>query len=189
MLRSSSRTRAGVFRQSRRQPWLIYPLSNAEMVAEMIIGATPNETVTVANPTPPTNIPAAGFTPPSTAATAAPADPTTWGDPHLFSTASSGRPHEGAAYDGYDSVIEATYNNMMAYTTTPNISHPSHPDYAGATVAGMGEDAIGGGGGKDAVYADEELEDDEEDAAEAVREASGTKPRGRPPTKPPARRR
>ena len=32
----------------------------------------------------------------------------------------------------------------------------------------MGEDAIGGDGGNDAVYADEEFEDEEEDAAEAA---------------------
>ena len=92
-----------------------------------------------------------------------------------------GRPHEGAAYDGYDSVIDATYDNMMPYTTMPNVSHPSHPDYAGATVLGVGEDAIGGGSGNDAVYADEDLEDDEEDAAEAAREArdQATRPSGR----------
>ena len=160
--------------------------SNEAAVAGMVIGATPNETVTVANPPPPTNITAAGFTPPSTVAIAAPADPTTWGDPHLFAANSGGRPHEGAPYDGYDSVIKATYNNMMPYTTYPNLAHPSHPDYAGATVAGMGENGppMGDEGEDSFEYADEDLEDEEEEAAEAAREASGDKPRrGRPPNK------
>ena len=89
-------------------------LSNEAMVAGVVIGATPATTVTVANPTPPTNITYAGFTPPSTVAIAAPADHASWGDPHLFAANSGGRPHEAAPYDGYDSVIDATYNNRLA---------------------------------------------------------------------------
>ena len=84
-------------------------------------------------------------------------------------------------YDGYDyGDRRHLQSSMLVYSIDPNIAHPSHPDYAGATVAGVGEDAIGGGGGEDAVYADEEFEDEEEDAAEAAREASWDKPRGRP---------
>ena len=156
--------------------------SNEAAVASMVIGGTPNETVTLANPPPPTNIPAAGFTPPSTIAIAAPADPTSWGDPHLFAANSAGRPHEGTPYDGYDSFIKATYNNMMPYTTTPNITHPSHPDYAGATVTGRGED------GRPWVmkardsfeYASDELEDLEDEEEEAAEGGAGGERRGAP---------
>lgn len=162
------------------------PLSNEEMVSEQVIGADVNTTVTPANPSPPTNIPAAGFTPPSTEAIAAPADPDDWGDPKLFAdssgdTAIGGMAPEGAGYEAYDTVIDANSVDLLEYSSlSPNLVHPSHPDYAGATVLGAGEGQIGGKGGNDAVYADEELEDEEEDAAEAAREASGTKSRGRP---------
>ena len=49
------------------------------MVAEIVIGAMPNETVTVAIVAVRPTYPAAGFTPPSTAATARTADHATLG--------------------------------------------------------------------------------------------------------------
>ena len=154
--------------------------SNAALAAAAVIGADLNDTVTPANPTPPTNISYAGFTPPATTAIAA----GTPGDPKLFAANSGGMAHEGTGYESYDTVIDANTVDLLVYNISPNIAHPSHPAYSGATVLGAGEAAIGGKGGEDAVYADEELEDEEEDAAEAAKEANADKPRrGRPPNK------
>ena len=152
--------------------------SNEQAVAQMVIGADVNDTVTPANPTPPTNIPAAGFTPPSTKAIAAPADPDDWGDPKPFADSSGdsaigGMEPEGAGYEGYDSTIDANHVDLLEYNFDPNIAHPSHPDYAGSTVLGRGEHAVGGDDGDDAVYADEDFEEEEEEAAKAAREARG----------------
>jgi hypothetical protein len=166
-------------------------LSNEAMVTNMVFGLGLNDTVTVTNPTPPTNISFAGLTPPATVAVAASAP----GDPHLFAANAGGgtgnRNHEGAPYDGFDTLLQASYNNMMPYTTTPNISHPSHPDYGGSTViGGLMDEAPHGDEGADQVdYADEDFEEDEEEAAEAAKEASADKPRrGRPPGKPATKR-
>ena len=73
------------------------PVSNAEMVAEMIIGGLVDATVTPANPSPPTNITSVGETPPNTIAAPveAPDDHDDWGSPIHFAANAGGVAHEG----------------------------------------------------------------------------------------------
>ena len=149
------------------------PLSNAEMVAEMVIGATHMDTVTPANPSPPTNISSVGETPPNTIAS--PVAAGTPGNPLIFAANSGGLAHEGAANDTTFTIGAYTFVACgEPWSASPNKNHPSSADYTGTTtvMGGAGEDDIG----RDAVYADEEFEDDEEEAEAAAREARGEKP-------------
>ena len=153
-------------------------LSNEAAVAGMVIGATHMDTVTPANPSPPTNISSVGETPPNTITV--PVAAGTPANPLVFAANSGGLAHEGAANDTTFTIGNYTFVACgEPWSASPNKNHPSSADYTGSTTvfgATQGEDDIG----RDAVYADEDLEDEEEDAAEAAREASGGKPRGRP---------
>jgi hypothetical protein len=95
-----------------------------------------DETVTVENPTPPTNIPSGGMTPP-TPFEQEPVeqdtkDPATWEDPKLFAAPTFGEAHEGAGTEvveeiknSDDEVIGYAVSTCEPYTTEPNVTDPS----------------------------------------------------------------